>query len=266
MHEDNQPGHTIRVEHLRFEIEGRTILNDVSFAVNAGEIFGIMGMSGSGKSTILKCLMGLIPVTSGQICICGQPIVGKTEDELNEVRKDMGMAFQYSALFDSMTAAENVAFGLRHQQKIRDEKQIQRRVDEYLEVVDMGAYGDYMPSDLSGGMRKRIGIARALVVEPQVMLYDEPTSGLDPVTAGHINELIVRLRDRFQTTSVVVTHEVRRLFRVADRVTMLGNNTVLATGTPEELRQSDVEHVRQFVEGDHAGPLGPEVRPEQSTG
>jgi phospholipid/cholesterol/gamma-HCH transport system ATP-binding protein len=252
----------IRVEGLDMAFDEKEILHGVTFEVYRGEIFGIMGMSGSGKSSILKCLIGLWQPTGGQVYICGQTIRGKTEDELNaDIRRHMGMAFQYSALFDGMTVAENVGFGLRHQWGLDDEDEIRRRVDEYLEIVDMEGYDEYYPSDLSGGMRKRVGIARALVIEPEVMLYDEPTSGLDPVTAGHINDLLLRLRDQFDTTSVVVTHEVHRLFDIADRVMMIENGEVLALDTPENLMESDIEQVRQFVEGDYLGPLEPGKHP-----
>lgn len=243
----------VRVRDLEYAVDGRVILHDITFEVREGEIFGIMGMSGSGKSTTLRCLMGLIEATAGTIEIDGEFLTGRSEDELNPIRMKMGMCFQMAALFDSMTVYENVAFGLkRHTQLTGDE--IDGRVAESLSIVGLTGFEDYMPSDLSGGMRKRVGIARAMIMHPRILLYDEPTSGLDPITAGQINGLILRLRQEFGTTSIVVTHEVDRLFAISDRVMMIDEHTVTACGTPEELCRSDNDRVRAFVAGDMHGP------------
>ncbi len=244
----------VRVEDLCYEVGGSAILTGISFEVYTGEVFGVMGMSGSGKSTLLRCLMGLVQATSGIIEIDGENMAGKTEDELNSVRAKMGMCFQQAALFDSMTVAENIGFGLKRRTKLT-RQEIATRVDEHLEIVGLSGFGHYMPSALSGGMRKRVGVARALIMQPKIILYDEPTSGLDPIIAGQINGLILHLRDQFQATSIVVTHEVDRLFAIADRVLMLDARTVAACDTPENLLRSDNAKVRQFIAGDMEGPM-----------
>ncbi|HCU38196.1 MAG TPA: ABC transporter ATP-binding protein [Armatimonadetes bacterium] len=243
----------VRVSGLEYAVDGRLILEDINFDVREGEIFGIMGMSGSGKSTTLRCLMGLIQPSAGTIEIDGEVITGQSEDDLNSARIKMGMCFQMAALFDSMTVHENVAFGLKRHTKLSKDE-IAGRVAENLAIVGLTGFEDYMPADLSGGMRKRVGIARAMIMHPKILLYDEPTSGLDPITAGQINGLILRLRQEFGTTSIVVTHEVDRLFAIADRVMMIDERTVTACGTPEELFRSDNERVRAFVAGDMYGP------------
>ncbi len=232
----------------------RPILNGVSFQVYRGEVFGIMGMSGAGKTSILRLLMGLVPPHSGDIEVLGRSIVGMSEQQLNEVRVQMGMCFQHAALLDSLTVAENVAFPLRRCTKLSNEE-IKRKVAEYLEVVGMAGHEEKMPAELSGGMKKRVGIARALSTNPQVMLYDEPSAGLDPIMTSVIDGLIVRLRQEFQMTSVVVTHEVDELFSIADRVMMLHEGRVIACDTPAALRESENAYVQQFVHGQVEGPV-----------
>lgn len=244
----------IQVRGLRYAVAGRVILRDVSFSVYRGEIFGVMGMSGSGKSTLLKNLMGLVRPLGGDIIIDGQSIVGLSEEELMEPRSKMGMCFQYAALFDSLTVAENVAFGLRQRGR-HTEAEIQQAVEEHLQEVGLAGTGHLMPSELSGGMRKRVGIARALALRPQVLLYDEPSAGLDPIMTAVIDELIVGLRDRFGMTSIVVTHEVDELFGMCDRVMMLHDGCVVACDTPEALRVTGNPLVKQFVQGLPRGPI-----------
>ncbi len=244
----------IQVRNLSYEIAGRQILRDVSFEVIRGEIFGVMGMSGSGKSTLLKLIMGLLPLSGGDIVIDGQSLVGLSEQQLMQPRGKMGMCFQYAALFDSMTVAENVAFGLRRRKQLTD-AEIATEVDVHLAEVGLHDAGDRMPSELSGGMRKRVGIARALVLQPAVLLYDEPSAGLDPIMSAVIDELITGLRDRFAVTSVVVTHEVDELFAISDRVLMLHDETVIACDTPQALRETPNPIVQQFVHGLAQGPI-----------
>ncbi len=230
------------------------ILDGLSFEVQAGEVFGIMGMSGVGKTTILRLLMGLVAPTSGDIQVQGGSIVGLHEWELNQVRENMGMCFQYAALLDSMTVAENVAFALRRHGHL-SRQEIERKVEEHLEIVGMAGTGEKMPAELSGGMKKRVGIARALITEPEIILYDEPSAGLDPIMASVIDDLIVRLGDEFQMTSVVVTHEVEELFGISDRVMMIYEGKVVACDSPAALRATDNPYVRQFVEGKAQGPI-----------
>ncbi len=230
------------------------ILDGVSFEVQRGEVFGIMGMSGAGKTSILRLLMGLVQPNSGDIEVLGRSIVGLRERELNRVRARMGMCFQYAALLDSMTVAENVAFALRRRDHLSREE-IERKVKQHLEIVGMAGTEDKMPAELSGGMKKRVGIARALITNPEIMLYDEPSAGLDPIMARVIDDLIVRLCDEFQMTSVVVTHEVEELFAIADRVMMIYQGKVVACDSPATLQATDNPYVQQFIEGNAAGPI-----------
>jgi len=232
----------------------KPILDGISFQVYRGEILGIMGMSGAGKTSILRLLMGLISAHSGDIEVLGRSIVGMSERQLNEVRMEMGMCFQYAALLDSLTVAENVAFTLHRRTELSDDE-IRRKVAEYLEVVGMAGHEKKMPAELSGGMKKRVGIARALATNPQIMLYDEPSAGLDPIMASVIDELIVRLREEFQMTSVVVTHDVDELFGIADRVIMIYQGKVIACDSPMALRESENAYVQQFVQGRAEGPV-----------
>ena len=248
------------VSSLDYAVGRSRILHDISFSVMPGEIFGIMGMSGSGKTTLLRLLMALIRPTAGSIVIHGEEITELDEDGLNRVRSNMGMCFQYAALFDSLTVAENVAFALRNKKGLSRED-LRRRVDELLDIVDMEGTAEKMPADLSGGMKKRVGIARALMAQPALMLYDEPTSGLDPVMAGIITELIRQVRDEFRSTAIVVSHDVGSLFSIADRVLMMHAGRVVAIGTPDDMRASELPTVKQFVSGDASGPLTESMSP-----
>jgi phospholipid/cholesterol/gamma-HCH transport system ATP-binding protein len=244
----------ISVRHLCYQIGGQQILRDLSLDVYPGEIFGVMGMSGTGKSTLLKTLMGLLPLCGGDILIEGRSIVDLSELELMEVRERMGMCFQYAALFDSMTVGDNVAFGLRRRGK-RTEAEVQRLVSEHLEDVGLEGLERKMPSELSGGMRKRVGIARAVALRPDILLYDEPSAGLDPIMSAVIDRLIVEVRDKYGVTSVVVTHDVNELFRISNRVMMLHQGEAVACDTPERLRGTDNAVVQQFVHGEAEGPI-----------
>ncbi len=244
----------IEVSNLWYRVNGVAVLADLSFAVYPGETFGVMGMSGAGKTTILRLLMGLMKPDEGYIALEGKSIVGLSETQLNKVRADMGMCFQYAALFDSMTVGENVAFGLRRYHDL-SESEIERKITEHLEIVGMKGTENKMPSELSGGMKKRIGIARALIIQPKIMLYDEPTAGLDPIMSSVINDLIIRLRDEFGMTSVVVTHEVDELLSISDRIMMLYEGRIIACETPAALQQSPNPYVQQFVHGSAAGPI-----------
>lgn len=230
------------------------VLEDVSLSVKPGEVFGVMGMSGCGKSTLLKLVMGLIRPDRGQVRIQGRDIAGLSERELNEVRRKIGMCFQYAALFDSMTVAENVAFGLRRRRNL-SRNEIHEVVADCLDRVGLTGSEDAYPAELSGGMKKRVGIARAIAVEPEIMLYDEPSAGLDPVVASVIDGLILHLADDLGVTSIVVSHHVRNLFSVADRVMMLFDHRVEQIGTPAEIEEQGTGIVKQFVHGQPTGPI-----------
>lgn len=244
----------IQVEDLVYRIEGRPILDGLSVTIQAGEIFSIMGTSGCGKTTFLKCLNGLVKPTSGHIYIDGQDLVGLPEAALNQVRRHIGMVFQYAALFDSMTVKDNVAFPLRRFTDLR-EGEIAERVRELLAQVGLVQIEHRYPAELSGGMRKRVGLARALAQNPRILLYDEPSSGLDPVSAAHIDHLIQRMREELGVTSVIVSHHIQNVFNITDRAAMLHQGKFLALGTPAELRASPDPVVQQFITGGIRGPL-----------
>ena len=245
---------SVSVRGLRYEIAGRTILDGVGLEIAPKEIMAVMGMSGGGKTTFLKCCAGLSRPAAGEIYIGDTEIVHLGESQLNTVRQRIGMVFQYAALFDSLNVYENVAFGLRYHSDLT-EAEIRRVVEEKLEAVGMPGTERLLPAELSGGMRKRIGLARALATNPEVLFYDEPTSGLDPVVATLIDELIVQARDALGVTSVVVSHTIPSIFRISDRIAMLYGGHFIAVGSPEEIRQSNDPVVRQFIEGRSDGPI-----------
>jgi phospholipid/cholesterol/gamma-HCH transport system ATP-binding protein len=245
----------VSLRGVHYRADTVPILVDATCHVYRGEIFGVMGMSGVGKSTLLRLIMGLIRPDAGEIIVLGRAVQALGEHELNKVRAKLGLCFQGAALFDSMTVAENVAFGLRRARPHRAEVEVQRLVEEHLAIVGMEGQGEKMPSHLSGGMRKRVGIARALIMQPEIMLYDEPTAGLDPIMSGVILHLIAKLRSDYNMTSIVVTHEVDRLFTVADRAIMLYEGRIIAEDIPEQLRCCSVPEVRQFVQGLPQGPI-----------
>jgi phospholipid/cholesterol/gamma-HCH transport system ATP-binding protein len=238
----------IDVRNLSRHFNSLSVLDDVSFHIENGESVAIIGRSGSGKSVLLKHLIGLLQPDRGAVLIDGENIVAMNERQLLGVRRKFGMVFQSAALFDSMTVAENVAFGLRRHEHLT-EAEIARRVAEVLEVVDLAGTEKKKPAELSGGMRKRAGLARAIVYEPQIVLYDEPTTGLDPIVADSIDQLIVRVRDRFKVTTVVVTHDMRTARRVGQRVLLLHDRRIYASGAADEFFASSDAVVRQFIDG-----------------
>ena len=244
----------ITMKDVRFSVPGKDILKGISLTAEPGEILCIMGMSGSGKTTLLHCIGGLTSATGGEIYVGDRQIVGMTEDQLNHVRERMGMVFQYSALFDSLTVFENVAFGLRRRRKL-SEARIREIVHDKLSVVGLPGIEQQYPSELSGGMAKRVGLARAIAMEPEILLYDEPTSGLDPVVASVVDELIMEMRDRLGVTSIVVSHNVSSIFRIGDHVAMVHGGELQSYGTPDEIRASADPVVRQFIEGRPHGPI-----------
>lgn len=244
----------IDVRDLEYRIGEKPILSDVTFTVDPGQILSVMGMSGSGKTTVLHCVGGLARATGGEIFINGAQTVGMSERELNSVREQMGMVFQYAALFDSLTVFDNVAFGLRRRKKL-SEKEVRRIVPEKLTLAAVGGTEHLYPSELSGGMAKRVGLARALAMEPNILLYDEPTSGLDPVIASVIDELIMSMRDRLGVTSIVVSHNIESVFRISDKIAMLHEGRMLAIGTPAQIKACDNAVVQQFIQGKSHGPI-----------
>lgn len=235
----------IRLEDVTKTFTAYEALRHVDLAVKEGETLAVIGGSGSGKSTLLRLMIGLIRPTSGRIWIDGVEISQMTEAELDEVRLKMGMVFQYSALFDSMTVGENVAFGLREHKRL-DEAEIVRIVREKLRLVGLEGSERMMPGELSGGMKKRVSLARAIAIDPSIILYDEPSSGLDPITSAKIDDLIVETQRKLHVTSVVVTHDMASACRIADRIAMLHEGELIALDTVEGFKKLRDPRVRAF--------------------
>ena len=238
----------IEVRNLDKSFGTQPVLEDVSFRIENSESVAIIGRSGGGKSVLLKHIIGLLQPDAGTVLIDGENIVAMNERQLLRVRRKFGMVFQGAALFDSMTVAENVAFGLRRHENL-SEAEITKRVAAALDMVDLPGTEQKNPAELSGGMRKRVGLARAIIYEPQIVLYDEPTTGLDPIVSDSIDKLIIRVRDQLKVTSIVVTHDMRSARRVGNHVIMLHAGKVYANCTPEALFASQDPVVRQFVDG-----------------
>jgi phospholipid/cholesterol/gamma-HCH transport system ATP-binding protein len=240
-------GAAISVRNLRVKYGEREILHGIDFEVPAGETMVILGGSGSGKSTLLRTLVGLEQPSSGEIWIQGKDFASISEDERDELRKKMGMSFQGGALFGSMTVGENVALPL-HEHTHLDDSTIEIMVRLKLDQVGLSGFENYMPAQLSGGMKKRAAIARALAMDPEVLFFDEPSAGLDPIIAAGIDELILKLKKAFRITIVVVTHELASAFLIADRMIVLDKGVIVANATTEELRKSKHPRVRQFLD------------------
>jgi len=232
----------------------RTILNRVNITLEKGETLVVMGLSGMGKSTLIKCIVGLLVPDDGEIYIDGKQILRLRYHELNELRKKLGMVFQSPALFDSLTILENVAFGLREHTKLSEEE-IRREVAEKLAIVDLAGTENMFPSQLSGGMQKRASIARAVVTNPELILYDEPTSGLDPVMSSVINNLVNSLKKTFNVTSIVVTHDLTSAYAIGDKIAFLHGGDFVDVGDVESFRNSKNPLTRQFIEGNPEGPI-----------
>jgi phospholipid/cholesterol/gamma-HCH transport system ATP-binding protein len=245
---------SVSVSALRYTVGGKSVLRGVDLEVQAGEIVAVMGVSGGGKTSLLKCMCGLLRPTSGRVLIGDVDLTALAENELNAQRRRMGMVFQYAALFDSLTVYENVTFGLRYHGR-HSERELRARAAEMLDAVGLEGTDDLYPAQLSGGMRKRVGLARALATSPEVVFYDEPTSGLDPIVARVIDDLIISVRDRLGVTSVIVSHDVENVLRAADRAALLHDGVIVACAPPSALRDSDSEIVRQFIEGRAEGPI-----------
>ncbi len=238
----------IKLDNVSMAFRNRRVLENIDLDIAQGEIMVIIGPSGSGKSTILRLMIGLLKPSAGEIWINGQEISRASEEELNVIRRKMGMVFQYSALFDSMTVGENVAFGLR-QHTTLSEEEIGRTVRRRLRMVGLAGQEGVMPSELSGGMKKRVSLARAIAINPQIVLYDEPTAGLDPIMSTTIDRLICSTRRILNVTSVVVTHHMPSAFNIADRIAMIYDGRIIEIGTVSEIKKSSNPIVQQFIHG-----------------
>src|SRR5208283_5262437 len=230
------------------------VLNNLSLSVPQGETKVVIGRSGVGKTVLLRCIVGLIRPDSGSIKINGVEVTNLNEKEYDRLRKEIGVVFQGGALFDSMNVGENVGFVLNEFMAL-DKKTVKDKVRDALGLVGLKDVEDLMPSQLSGGMKKRVSLARALCMEPHIILYDEPTTGVDPITAAAINQLIVELRDKLKVTSIIVTHDMNSAYQVADSIAMFYKGQVIADGKPEEIKNSNHPVIQQFIHGEANGPI-----------
>lgn len=246
----------IEIKHLKKVFGEKHVLKDVNLTIPKGKTTCILGGSGSGKSTTIKCLIGLLQADGGQILVDGKDITKiHSEVELAKLRRRFGYLFQEGALFDSMSVGENVTFGLKYLTNV-PRKNYPKIIREKLALVGLQAdVAKLNPSELSGGMKKRVSLARVLAVEPEVILYDEPTTGLDPIMSDIISDLIIDLKNKLGVTSVVITHDMRSAFKIADQIAFLYEGHILLCGTPEEFRTTDNPYVRQFVTGSSQGPI-----------
>jgi phospholipid/cholesterol/gamma-HCH transport system ATP-binding protein len=239
---------SIELTDIHKAFGSKRVLQGLSLEVEDGETLSLVGFSGSGKSVTLKHIVGLLTPDSGRVCVDGLEVPQLSRNDLYELRRQVGYVFQFAALFDSMTIGENLAMGLTKQGGM-SQSQITDRVAESLSMVELEGFEDRLPAELSGGQRKRAGLARAIAFRPKYLLYDEPTSGLDPVTTTVINELILKMKRELGVTSLVITHDMGSAFRVSDRIAMLYDGRVLETGDPDQIRQTQTSIVRGFIEG-----------------
>lgn len=229
------------------------VLDNLNLTINTGETMVIIGRSGCGKSVLLKHIIGVMKPDSGQVLIDGEDITRMSEKELNNIRLRFGMLFQGAALFDSLTVSENVGFSLKERRQ--DDAFIDTRVSECLQMVGLKGIEELKPSELSGGMRKRVGLARAICTSPQILLYDEPTTGIDPIMADAINDLIIDLSKKLNITSIAVTHDMVSAYKIATRVAMLYKGKIVEVGTPDEMKNTENPIVHQFIKGLAKGPI-----------
>ncbi|MGA7831560.1 MAG: ABC transporter ATP-binding protein [Terracidiphilus sp.] len=237
----------VAVKDLRKTFGSQMVLNGISLSVNRGETLALLGRSGTGKSVLLRLIIGLETPDSGSICIHGQNIARMALERMGEIRKKMGLLFQHAALYDSLTVAENVAFPLEHHRRDMSRSERGDRVQQLLAEVGMEADSGKMPSDISGGMQKRVGLARALALDPEILLLDEPTAGLDPISSGEIDDLILTLQREHQMASIVVTHDLHSARIIAGRLALLNEGNVVIEGKFEDLQQSNIGFVREFL-------------------
>lgn len=244
----------IEITNLHKSFGDSQVLRGVDLTVHQGESLTVIGGSGSGKSVLLKHIIGLLFPDKGQVSIDGKVVNRLDEAGLNEIRKKFGMLFQGAALFDSLPVWENVGFALAQHTKL-SAKEIRERATQKLALVGLKGIEDKMPADLSGGMKKRVGLARAIAMDPAIILYDEPTTGLDPISADAINDLIVDLRKKLGGTSVSITHDMQSAYKISDRIAMLYKGQIQETGTPDEIKGTSNPIVRQFITGSAVGPI-----------
>ncbi len=244
----------IRVKDVYKSFGQNHVLRGLSLEVKCGESMVVIGGSGTGKSVLIKCVIGLLHHDRGEIYVDGQEISSLSEEGWNQLRKKFGMLFQRDALFDSLSVWENVGFALRRHTKLSDAK-IKDMAVEKLKLVGMQNVENLMPAELSGGMRKRVSLARAIAMEPAILLYDEPTTGLDPIMANVINDLIVTMREKLEVTSIAITHDMNSAYRIGDRIAMLYKGQIIEVGTPDEFKASRNPIVQQFIRGDVEGPI-----------
>lgn len=244
----------IELKKVNKNFNKHQVLRDLDLSIETGESMVIIGRSGCGKSVLLKHIIGIMRPDSGEVIVDGVDVSKTRSKELNEIRKDFGMLFQGAALFDSLNVMENVGFQLiEYTNKTQEE--IDRRVKECLEMVGLRGIQNVKPAELSGGMKKRVGLARAICMWPKIILFDEPTTGLDPIMGDVINELIRDLHKKLKVTSITVTHDMRSAYKIADRIAMLYDKKIIEVGTPEEIKNSDNPIVRQFISGEAKGPI-----------
>jgi phospholipid/cholesterol/gamma-HCH transport system ATP-binding protein len=235
----------IKIEHLRKSFGENVVLRDINITINKGESVVVLGKSGTGKSVLIKCLVGLIQPDGGVLNVLGKDIVALKPSELDQLRTKIGFLFQGAALYDSMTVKENLEFPLRRHKEFKNKK-LDSYVEEALENVGLADAANKMPGDLSGGMKKRIGLARTLIMKPEIMLYDEPTTGLDPITSKEISELILKMQEKYQTTSIIITHDIPCAKMTADRIVVLKDGVYCAEGSYEALENDPDPWIRSF--------------------
>jgi len=244
----------IELKDIYKSFEGKEVLRGVNLKVEKGDSVVVIGGSGSGKSVLLKHIIGLLKPDSGTVMIDSTDLSQLDEEGLHDIRKKFGMLFQSAALFDSMKVWENVGFGLKRLTQLTD-TEIKEIAVQKLKMVGLIGVEDIMPSELSGGMRKRVGLARAIAMTPEILLYDEPTTGLDPIMADAINDLIIKMKEELHVTSVAITHDMKSAYKIADTIAMLYNGLIIAEGSPEEIEHTTDPIVKQFVEGSATGPI-----------
>jgi len=237
----------ISIKDLHKSFGDNAILKGIDLEVYNGEILCVIGKSGTGKSVVMKHLVGILNPDSGEIFVDGINFTRSDKNSREAIVRKYGILFQGAALFDSMDVFDNIAFGLRRKNLSEDE--ISERVMGMLEQMGLGDIGGRRPSEISGGMQKRVGLARAIVMHPEIMLYDEPTTGVDPITAGSVDRLIVEMRDKYRITSIVVTHDMKSALEIADRIAMIYEGEIIFTGTPDQVRSTDIPVIREFLKG-----------------